>query len=109
MDSNNDYPDKKYSNLKFHYNREERLAKSFANTHNLGKKDCFFCAKNRFVILTILNMALLFIVFSVYLHLIGKSAKIILRGMEYSVSKTTVNNKMTHNFTIQIRRSALSI
>ncbi len=90
--------------VKFHYDREERLSMIRNNTDK--KKNCFFCKKNSSIILTLINLALIFVVIIVYTGLLGKSKNIVDNGIQYHLTKRIFGNYDDINFIFQIKNNS---
>ncbi|MCG8571154.1 MAG: hypothetical protein MJB14_13555 [Spirochaetes bacterium] len=92
-----------HSNIKFHYNRNDRLAHPYR--HIKDEENCFFCRKNRILLMTFINILLIVIVAYVYLQLIGKAVKITSNGLEYSLSQRISKSTGNPEFILQLRNN----
>jgi hypothetical protein len=90
--------------VKFHYDRAERLA--MTRNKSDEKKNCFFCKKNASVLLTFINLALIFVVITVYAGLLGKSKNIVENGIQYHLTKRIFGNYDDINFIFQIKNNS---
>lgn len=90
--------------MKYHYNREERL--KMGGRSNKDDDNCFFCAKNRYIQIMLVNLILLLLMSYFYYNYVGRTKKVMLNGMEYLFSKRKSSREGVADFTLHIKNHA---
>ena len=96
----------KYPHLRFHYNREERLAMADKNDEN---RNCFFCKKNRYLFITFINILLIVIIGYFYSFYISGNKKIIINGLEHRLTRKKYSRENVIDFTLEIKNTLESL